>query len=381
MRSFREALQKELVQSLSNNFGVENYDEHRFGKIPINPLPSINGSLSVIGSLKGIVKRIARYNANKNSTNKFLEKSFAKIKPYEQGLEDLYKNLDRDGRHLIVKLIAYRILGFRKVKLPRNNIKYWKALDRVKTLKDSKDTYDPHFMHFLLEKFDLNAIGYDMKLYLNDMGIAIEYFFEQYAYKSDKEKLVAVQNGDVVLDLGACWGDTALYFAFNAGENGKVYSFEFIPDNIQLFDINISLNPNLVNRIKLVSNPVSNVSGDTIYYKNNGPGSKVMLEPFEGQTGTTTTITVDDFVTKHSIAKVDFIKMDIEGAELLALQGAINTIKKYRPKLAITIYHSMEDFINIPKWIMDLNLGYELFIGHYTIHAEETVCFAKLKNL
>ena len=69
--------------------------------------------------------------------------------------------------------------------------------------------------------------------------------------------------------------------------------------------------------------------------------------------------------------------MDIEGAEPLALKGAIETIRKFRPKLAIAIYHSMEDFVNIPIWISGLNLDYELFIGHYTIHTEETICFAK----
>lgn len=71
--------------------------------------------------------------------------------------------------------------------------------------------------------------------------------------------------------------------------------------------------------------------------------------------------------------------MDIEGAEPFALQGAIETIKKHKPKLAIAIYHSMDDFTNIPKWILDLNLGYEIYLGHYTIHAEETICFAKPK--
>ena len=69
--------------------------------------------------------------------------------------------------------------------------------------------------------------------------------------------------------------------------------------------------------------------------------------------------------------------MDIEGAEPLALEGAIETIKRFRPKLAIAIYHSMNDFVAIPNWILNLDLDYEIFIGHYTIHAEETVCFAK----
>ena len=71
--------------------------------------------------------------------------------------------------------------------------------------------------------------------------------------------------------------------------------------------------------------------------------------------------------------------MDIEGSETAALIGAIETIKKFKPKLAIAIYHSVDDLVNIPTWILNLDLDYEIFIGHYTIHAEETVCFAKPK--
>ena len=52
------------------------------------------------------------------------------------------------------------------------------------------------------------------------------------------------------------------------------------------------------------------------------------------------------------------------------------TIKKHRPKLAIAIYHSLDDFVNIPKWLIGLDLGYKFYLGHYTIHAEETVLFA-----
>ena len=69
--------------------------------------------------------------------------------------------------------------------------------------------------------------------------------------------------------------------------------------------------------------------------------------------------------------------MDIEGAETAALEGALNTIRKFRPKLAIAIYHSSRDLVLIPNWIIDLKLDYEIFLGHYTIHSEETICFAK----
>jgi hypothetical protein len=41
----------------------------------------------------------------------------------------------------------------------------------------------------------------------------------------------------------------------------------------------------------------------------------------------------------------------------------------------------MDDMVNIPLWIEDLNLDYELYLGHYTIYAEETICFAKTKEI
>jgi hypothetical protein len=76
---------------------------------------------------------------------------------------------------------------------------------------------------------------------------------------------------------------------------------------------------------------------------------------------------------------VDFIKMDIEGAEMQALRGAEESIRRFRPKMAITVYHSLEDFWEIPKWIAQLGLGYRFYLRHFTIHQEETVLFGVAK--
>jgi FkbM family methyltransferase len=371
MSSFKEVLKTELVNSWYNHYGNDNYDQHRFGQLTE---PMFSG----IHILKAWFKRLVKY--NQSGAQLYVNKVVDKWQPYLDGLDLMYSSVSESDKQLLVKLIAYRILGYKKVKLPTNNQAYWQALNQVRRLKSLADTYRTNFNDFVLEKFDLTPIGYPVNFYFRDPGVVHDFLLEQYAYKVDRPKPIQAEPGDVVLDVGGCWGDTALYFANKVGPAGKVYSFEFIPGNLKIFNLNMSFNPDLVQRIDIIQHPVSNVSDQVIYFKDNGPGSRIEQKPFADQTGSTTTLSIDDFVTRNNVTQVDFIKMDIEGAEPFALQGAIETIKKYKPTLAIAIYHSMEDFIHIPKWILDLNLGYELAINHYTIHTEETICFAKVKS-
>lgn len=67
---------------------------------------------------------------------------------------------------------------------------------------------------------------------------------------------------------------------------------------------------------------------------------------------------------------------DIEGAEYRLLDGANNTIKKYKPKLAVYCYYQMDDLIEIPLKIKEINLEYKIKIRHYTDTLTETVCYA-----
>ena len=76
------------------------------------------------------------------------------------------------------------------------------------------------------------------------------------------------------------------------------------------------------------------------------------------------------------LPRVDFIKMDVEGAELMALRGGEAALRRHRPRLAISRYHRPEDFFSIPIWLDSLGLGYRFYLDHYTIHHEETVLYA-----
>jgi len=375
---FNIEIERKINESKSNNFGRENYDEHRFGSYKEFMYgyfkQNATFSAKLIYFLKKSLKILIGYQPKDQNYHSF------DLKKYEKKLGELYDILNDHGQKLIVELIAYRLLGFRKVKLSKNTKEFKDAYLKGESLEDKEDFLDPHFNGMLLKKVALAPIGFDIKFYFTGGGVATDFILEQYAYKNYGERILQVEEGDVVFDAGACWGDTALYFAHKTGLNGRVFSFDFIPDNMKLFELNTSFNPQLEKIIQLIPHPLSDKTGDVIYFKDNGPASQVEFSPFEGQTGCATTLTIDDFVKQNNISKVDFIKMDIEGAEPAALSGALQTIKKYRPKLAIANYHGIEDFVNIPLWILGLGLDYEIFIDHFTIHAEETVCFAKPKQ-
>jgi len=77
--------------------------------------------------------------------------------------------------------------------------------------------------------------------------------------------------------------------------------------------------------------------------------------------------TVDKMVEELRLHKVDFIKMDIEGAEQKAINGARSTIAKFRPRMALAIYHIKGDEIEIPNLVSKI-------VSDYTV-SKTCLCF------
>lgn len=291
-----------------------------------------------------------------------------------EDLEKTYSLLKGDySKKLFVDLISMRVIGG-KISLDIEANEVWRLLPGIeKNMKDDvikTKNYD-------LNLHALGGIGFPINMYNTPMAIFTDFILKQYEF-CKYDIVCKVERGDFVIDGGGCFGDTALYFSYESGDEGKVFSFEFIKENIDIFNKNVSLNPNFRKNINLVQYPLWSAPGKNLYVINDGPASKVLLDKPDGDVPIEIikTISIDEFVKVNNIKKIDFIKLDIEGAEPEALCGAEWVIRKFRPKLAICLYHDIQHFSTIPSFIDGLNLNYDFYLDHFTPHFGETVLFA-----
>jgi FkbM family methyltransferase len=296
--------------------------------------------------------------------------------PRGQFLYDLLG--DKPSRRLLIKLIAYRIQGHRKVKLPRNTPQYWQDIKSMLDLRTNTPLLPVKFIGGFAElaAYDLRPLGYSIACHASGAGLACALVQKQYEYHHGAVHCKA-EAGDVVIDAGGCWGETSLYFAHEAGPTGALVAFEFIPGNLAVMKHNLAFNPHLAGNFHIVEHPLWSSEGVNLHYVDWGPASWVSMDLSQRGSwdGASATVTIDDSLRRLGLQRVDFIKMDIEGAELAALKGAEKCLRRDRPKLAISVYHKADDIDVIPRYLAGLELGYRFYLDHHTIYKNETVLF------
>jgi FkbM family methyltransferase len=342
-----DPFEKRLAESVSLHLGRlenDNFDEDRWQ-----------------GSREAAAAREAFY------CRKTLADLLANPAPYAQA-HGLFA--DPASQDLFVLLIAYRLLGHRHVRLPANNVAHWTIREQVKAMPCG---HSPHSGLFgPLRRYELHFLGEPLVLDAWWMGIAWTFFYRQYFLERDGIS-VQPQPGDRVIDAGGCYGDTALAFAASVGPGGRVHSFEIDPGNAGIARHNFAGNPGLADRLALHECALTRNEQARLYRHGSGPGACVSDVPSGAPLAVAT---IDGLVSRGVLDRVDFIKMDIEGAERDALTGAEQTLRRFRPRLAISVYHRESDLWHIVRWLDALALGYRFHLEHYTIHHEETVLYA-----
>ncbi len=185
------------------------------------------------------------------------------------------------------------------------------------------------------------------------------YFHDDYYSISDKE---------IFVDCGAFDGDSIkMFLDFTKGNYQKIIGLE--PDAINFRKLQESINNH--HDICLLCCATGKENTKMRFSSQGTLGST-----FSDKNGDLIDVKKLDDILKSE--KVTLIKMDIEGAELETLIGAENTIRTHKPKLAVCIYHKIDDIITIPEYLHSIVPEYKFKVRQHSSSMLETVLYAEV---
>jgi FkbM family methyltransferase len=190
--------------------------------------------------------------------------------------------------------------------------------------------------------------GLKIKLELDEWIQQQIYLFGHFDEKGINFMKKNLKQGDVFFDIGANIGCYTLIASKITGTSGQVFAFEAIREVYEKLMFNIRLNQ--MTEIKAENVAIFEKEELLNFYvssrENIGMSSIFHHDTERGDTVQVQAISVDEYVKQNHINRIDFIKLDIEGAELHALNGMRETLKRFRPILLMEL--STEVLPNTP---------------------------------
>ncbi len=295
---------------------------------------------------------------------------------FEEHYEDvfrLYERLaDQASRDLLTSLVRYRLSGHLHVRIASRIQQLRPAIaEFLATVTGVPSQLPTSGMFGNLVHYDLE---WDGERYIVDTirgALVSTLVMRQYFFERDGIQILP-EAGDVLIDGGCCTGDTTVVFSRAVGPSGRVVAFDPVQAHIDVCRHNFS-RPGFDN-VDIVEAGVSDrtVEAPPIEVDVYSPGWRV-----EASAGVTVPLMrIDDLLLDGRVNRIDYIKLDVEGSELAALRGGLAAIHKFKPKLAISLYHKPNDYFELTDFVHDLGLGYKMYLDHHTIHDEETVLYA-----
>lgn len=192
--------------------------------------------------------------------------------------------------------------------------------------------------------------------------------FSQYLHPSCLPEV-----GDTVIDGGLETAATPIMFAGFVKELGDVIGFEPVPAQAVTCRSDVAGR----NNITIVEKGLSSGKGH-FFIHGSGAGSFLSHDGFEGAIECSTT-DIDSWCIENGKSPT-LIKLDVEGSEQAALRGAKFVLDNYQPKVMISLYHRVEDYIDIPLFFINKYPDYSLYIGHHSPWWNETILYGVPKN-
>lgn len=197
---------------------------------------------------------------------------------------------------------------------------------------------------------------------LNGLNLVADKIYKHYF---DLDLLPFCKN-EVFVDVGAYTGDTVLdYIASYGMSYDKIYCYEITESMVLYMKNNFSNLPNVEIRNLAVAERVGKLYLDA----NSTSASANRVK--EAGVDAVNAVSLDEDIKE----KISMIKMDIEGGEISAIKGVKEHIKNDLPKLFISVYHSNDDIITIPKLIQSYTDKYDFYLRYYggNLYATEIV--------
>lgn len=222
------------------------------------------------------------------------------------------------------------------------------------------------FTHSILDNgliFDLDELREQKRVHsfcrktntYSGMGLLPESFYYHNGLKIVPKDVLAKIKGKDVIDGGAFLGDSAVIFSKEYLFK-NIYSFE--PDRYNYIKLKENIAKYKMENVIPVSKGISSEEGK-VKFEVQGTASSISSKGSEEIEVTS----IDKFVENNgSNIDIGLIKFDIEGSEFDGIIGSLSTIKKFRPVLFISIYHTGKDFFEIKPLLESLGLGYKFII-------------------
>ncbi len=241
----------------------------------------------------------------------------------------------------------------------------------------------------LMEVFDLLEDEESKRIFVNVLANRMAFHMAQYSYDemmSDDEyfhlPFMKLSDEEVYVDCGAYTGDTIERFLDTTDGKCKfIYGYEMAHDNFFLLQqtarrMEKQWTEFSSKRYKLVNAGVWNRK-DMLSYGKEEHGDGESYGVFKtDNVQTVNAVTIDETVDLQPT----LIKMDIEGAEMNALWGASDVLRggtnRCHPKLAVCLYHRLQDFWEIPMYVKTLVPEYKIYVRHHVEGLGGTVMYA-----
>ncbi len=182
----------------------------------------------------------------------------------------------------------------------------------------------------------------------------LPYLFEAESSKDEAFKnILQLGDNEFFADLGACKGDTIEEFLGYVSDYEKILAFE---PNTKNFE-----------KLKLYCEGVKNTeiwnvavhSKEDVLYFNKKSGRS------SAETGSGVAVRATSLDNILQDRKATYVKMDVEGCEAQAIEGAVNVLSKHKPKLNLAVYHRSEDIFSVPLLIKTINPDYKIYLRHH----------------